>query len=254
MNFPCVSGAARFVFLGILRFLLSNDPRARALRERFQFKIVPMLNPDGVAAGHYRTNSLGLNLNRHYDKPSSQLHEGVWAVKRLLSSWSKQGRLLFYLDLHGHASKRGCFLYANRMAGPGQGWNSGFARLCQMNSPHFDLEQCEFGDEVEKEFREGVGKHGSGRVAIHRDCRLCNAYTLECNYNKGKQSRPIAPAKGLIDADPPAAEVFGEDASYSRQERAKGVLPTNEKVSSQEVPTAINWEQPPRSRLQTKDF
>lgn len=76
------------------------------------------------------------------------LQEGIWAAKRILSSWSKQGRLLFYLDLHGHASKRGCFLYANRMAGPGQGWNSGFARLCQMNSPHFELEQCHL-DSVE---------------------------------------------------------------------------------------------------------
>ncbi|CAK9111017.1 unnamed protein product [Durusdinium trenchii] len=220
----------QFVFLGILRFLLSDDPRARSLRERFQFKLVPMLNPDGVACGHYRTNSLGLNLNRHYDKPSPHQHEGIWAAKRILSSWSKQGRLLFYLDLHGHASKRGCFLYANRMAGPGQGWNSGFARLCQMNSPHFELEQCEFGDEVDKEIegREGEvlrsasskptgldsgnrGKRGSGRVAIHRDCRLCNAYTLECNYNKGRATRPIVPPKGLLGADPPAAELFTEE-------------------------------------------
>lgn len=38
--------------------------------------------------------------------------------------------------------------------------------------------RCEFGDDYEKEFREGIGKHGSGRVAIHRDCRLCNSYTL----------------------------------------------------------------------------
>jgi len=130
-----------FVFLGLLRFLLSEDPRASSLRQQFQFKLVPMLNPDGVACGHYRTNTIGLNLNRHYDKPNVLSHEGVWAVKRCLSSWSKQGRLLFYLDLHGHASKKGCFLFANRMAGPGQGWNSGYARVFQVNSPHFDLEQ-----------------------------------------------------------------------------------------------------------------
>lgn len=200
-----------FVFLGLLRFLLSEDPRASSLRQQFQFKLVPMLNPDGVACGHYRTNTIGLNLNRHYDKPNVLSHEGVWAVKRCLSLWSKQGRLLFYLDLHGHASKKGCFLFANRMAGPGQGWNSGYARVFQVNSPHFDLEQCEFGDDYEKEFREGIGKHGSGRVAIHRDCRLCNSYTLECNYNKGRLSRPIMPPKGLTKADPPAAQVWSEE-------------------------------------------
>eukprot|EP00435_Cladocopium_sp_Y103_P057067 s183_g19.t1 len=184
------------------------DPHrpACSLRQQFQFKLVPMLNPDGVACGHYRTNTIGLNLNRHYDKPNVLSHEGVWAVKRCLSLWSKQGRLLFYLDLHGHASKKGCFLFANRMAGPGQGWNSGYARVFQVNSPHFDLEQCEFGDDYEKEFREGIGKHGSGRVAIHRDCRLCNSYTLECNYNKGRLSRPIVQPKGLTGVDPPAAQ------------------------------------------------
>ena len=32
-----------FSFLGALRFLLSDDPRARNLRERFVFKMVPML-------------------------------------------------------------------------------------------------------------------------------------------------------------------------------------------------------------------
>ena len=188
----------QFVFLGALRFLLSDDPRAVKLRDRFVFKMVPILNPDGVACGHYRTNSLGLNLNRHYDKPTAKEHEGVWATKRILGHWARQNRLLMYLDLHGHASKRGCFLLANRLVGPGQGWNSGFARLCQINSPYFDLELCEFGeaDDAEREGKDGMSKEGSGRVAVYRDCKLCNAYTLECNYNTGRYTKPMAPVKG----------------------------------------------------------
>ena len=41
-----------FVAQGLLHFLLRrDDPRAAALRARFAFYVVPMLNPDGVARG-----------------------------------------------------------------------------------------------------------------------------------------------------------------------------------------------------------
>lgn len=45
-------------------FLTSSDPVAATLRASFIFKIVPMLNPDGVVNGNYRCSLTGVDLNR----------------------------------------------------------------------------------------------------------------------------------------------------------------------------------------------
>lgn len=51
---------------GIIDFLVSDSPEARVLREKFVFKIVPMLNPDGVINGNYRCSLAGADLNRRW--------------------------------------------------------------------------------------------------------------------------------------------------------------------------------------------
>ncbi|EGW14207.1 Cytosolic carboxypeptidase 4 [Cricetulus griseus] len=43
---------ASWVMKGTLEFLVSSDPVAQLLRENFIFKIIPMLNPDGVINGN----------------------------------------------------------------------------------------------------------------------------------------------------------------------------------------------------------
>jgi len=47
------------------------------------FKIVPILNPDGVIAGNYRTSMAGADLNRKFDEPDIRLHPSVWNIKRM---------------------------------------------------------------------------------------------------------------------------------------------------------------------------
>ncbi|XP_076046739.1 cytosolic carboxypeptidase-like protein 5 [Oratosquilla oratoria] len=73
-----------FVFNGFLNFILSNDPRAVKLRDKFVFKLIPILNPDGVVRGHYRTDQRGVNLNRVYIDPSLQYHPTIYAARQVI--------------------------------------------------------------------------------------------------------------------------------------------------------------------------
>ena len=55
---------------GVIDFLTDVDNQdAKLLREKFIFKIIPMLNPDGVINGNYRCSLAGCDLNRRWKNP-----------------------------------------------------------------------------------------------------------------------------------------------------------------------------------------
>ena len=58
--------------------------RAEVVRDNFVIKVIPMLNPDGVAHGHYRTDTRGVNLNRMYLNPDPKLHPSIFAAKSVV--------------------------------------------------------------------------------------------------------------------------------------------------------------------------
>lgn len=72
---------------GVIDFLVSNAPEARALREKFVFKIVPMINVDGVINGNYRCSLCGSDLNRRYKTPQKVLHPSIHAIKRFVKAF-----------------------------------------------------------------------------------------------------------------------------------------------------------------------
>ena len=58
---------------GVLDFLTGSSETAALLRENIIFKIVPMLNPDGVAIGNYRTGLTGKDFNREFVDPDKEI-------------------------------------------------------------------------------------------------------------------------------------------------------------------------------------
>ena len=229
-----------FVFNGFLDFILrKDDPRSISLRKNYIFLLVPMINPDGVFKGHFRTDSKGQNLNRYYQNPQLELQPSVYAIYHLLLYHHHQGhvssshdlgkcashdhlqinkdsRVAFYVDLHGHVAKRGCFMYGNYFKNElEQAENMLFPKLVSLNSIHFDFQPCVFSEKnmYAADKRDGLSKEGSGRVAIHKatgiihrlvysiciqytmcDIIWCHSYTLECNYNSGRSCNGLSPA------------------------------------------------------------
>uniref|UniRef100_A0ACB8ER33 Uncharacterized protein n=1 Tax=Sphaerodactylus townsendi TaxID=933632 RepID=A0ACB8ER33_9SAUR len=91
---------------------MGNNPTAQALRESYIFKIVPMLNPDGVINGNHRCSLSGEDLNRQWQNPNPDLHPTIYHAKGLLQYLSAIKRLpLVYCDYHGHSRKKNVFMY-----------------------------------------------------------------------------------------------------------------------------------------------
>ena len=76
---------------GLLYFLTDPDnEEAKHLRENFVFKIVPMLNPDGVIEGNYRSSLAGCDLNRRWKTSSKILFPEIFETKRLVKTFQKE--------------------------------------------------------------------------------------------------------------------------------------------------------------------
>jgi hypothetical protein len=110
-------------------------------------------------------------------------------VKKAIVQQSEYKKLEIYVDLHAHASKRGCFMFGNSLKGEDMLKNMLLPRLMSLNSLNFDFMECNFNDKMMtcKDKKDGLTREGCGRVSIMKACNgLPNCYTLECNYASGR--------------------------------------------------------------------
>ncbi|XP_063619236.1 cytosolic carboxypeptidase-like protein 5 isoform X2 [Cydia splendana] len=115
--------------------------------------------------------------------------------------------LFLYIDLHGHASKKGIFMYGNHFEDSEASVECMLLpRIMSLNNMHFHFSSCNFTERnmYLKDRRDGMSREGSGRVAVLKATGLVRSYTLECNYNTGRLVNVLPPPVRDLPAPPNA--------------------------------------------------
>jgi predicted deacylase len=92
---PEVTGG--LAFRDFVERLFSDEDLARRFRDRFAIGLVPEINPDGVARGHWRTNARGVDLNRDWGPFTQPETRGVAAW---LDGLNEQAPVMVFIDFH----------------------------------------------------------------------------------------------------------------------------------------------------------
>ncbi|XP_029017014.1 cytosolic carboxypeptidase 1 isoform X2 [Betta splendens] len=187
---------ASWVMKGTLEFLMGTSSLAASLREAYIFKIVPMLNPDGVVNGNHRCSLSGEDLNRQWQNPNPELHPTIYHTKGLLQYLAQSQRApLVFCDYHGHSRKKNVFMYGCSMKETV--WQSNISatssdlqedlgyralpKILSQIAPAFSMASCSFVVERSKE--------STARVVVWREIGVQRSYTMEstlCGCDQGK--------------------------------------------------------------------
>jgi hypothetical protein len=103
-----------YVMEGALRFITSDDPAARALRNQLIFKFTPMVDRDGCANGQVRCNANGYDVNQHWQEDLRhpqilRLMPEIWYTKKAILQCAQTGHGIDLL-VNMHNTETGEFL------------------------------------------------------------------------------------------------------------------------------------------------
>jgi hypothetical protein len=94
--------AGSFLLEGLVNYLISDDEAAKTAREKFVYKVIIMMNPDGVFNGTTRYNMEMEDLNIIWLNEEKMQPE-VQGVKDWVDAWYARGNKIdMFLDFHNH--------------------------------------------------------------------------------------------------------------------------------------------------------
>jgi hypothetical protein len=173
-----------YMMKGSIDFILGSSPEAQRLREVFVFKIVPMINPDGVACGNYRCSLSGNDLNRRWKNPEMIAHPEIYNLKIMLKRFQEDRPVVMFCDLHGHSRKYNTFIYACNPKywksffpssdGPPKYLERLVPKVLNKLVPGFSYDGCAYSVSKSKE--------GTGRVTVWKEFKIFNSFTMEASF------------------------------------------------------------------------
>ncbi|XP_026815510.1 cytosolic carboxypeptidase 1-like [Rhopalosiphum maidis] len=178
--------SSSWVIDGVIDYLCGNTITAKKARDTYVFKIVPMLNIEGVINGCHRCGLTNEDLNRKWSSPDPKLHPEIFHARGILEYMAHVIKKVpyVYCDFHGHSNTKNCFFYGcsakkswSRMDLSKYENETDFMVLpivMQNCCPSFSLSQCSYKVERNRET--------TARITVWRSYGVKRSYTLETSY------------------------------------------------------------------------
>lgn len=217
---------------GAIEYLLS--PLARVLRKNYVFLIIPMLNPDGVRYGNYRTSLLGVDLNRRWKDPNRFLHPTIYASKKAIAELKERHQLMMVTDMHGHTKKRNVFMYGCSTKSPEllDKEKNLLARVI----PYHLSRKNPFFSFADSHFRIEIGKESTARIVLFQEFDIVHSYTMEASF-----FGPSSP-DSFVAHNRPDMHMTPEDLSTLGQDLCKCCLLFNsQKIYTKKIRQTNNY-------------
>eukprot|EP01017_Pseudomicrothorax_dubius_P030176 TRINITY_DN3736_c0_g1_i4.p1 TRINITY_DN3736_c0_g1~~TRINITY_DN3736_c0_g1_i4.p1 ORF type:complete len:304 (+),score=75.68 TRINITY_DN3736_c0_g1_i4:107-1018(+) len=164
----------------LIAFLVGSSAEAAILRDKYVFKIVPMLNIDGVVNGNYRCNLAGVDLNRQWQDPSRKLHPTIYHTKQMIKKIREEREIVLFCDIHGHSRKNNIFFYGCSGKDTKKREHV-IPLLMSKNCEVFSYKDCSFALQKDRE--------ATARIALWRELSIINCYTLEISFSGSDQGK-----------------------------------------------------------------
>ncbi|GAB0093380.1 Nna1 [Sergentomyia squamirostris] len=161
---------------GLMDFITGDSYVAKRLRHKFIFKLIPMLNPDGVIVGNTRSSLTGKDLNRQYRTVIRETYPSIWYTKAMIKRLMDDCGVVMYCDMHAHSRKHNVFIYGceNKRQPEKKLSEQVFPLMLHKNvADKFSFESCKF--KIQK------NKEGTGRIVVWM-LGVTNSYTIEASF------------------------------------------------------------------------